>query len=452
MMHPLKHFRIQSILRILFLCFNIILLVITIPRTNTLAIPTLLGILAVYQVVSLVHYVEKISCDLTRFLESVKHSDFSQSFSSDLRGRTFQKLNEAFNDVIEAFQKARSEKEVQSRYLQTIVQHIGTGLIVFKKEGKVDIINSSAKKLLKLNQLKHIQDLNQCSTELMNVILDMKSGERKLVKYPDPYTEELISIAITSTEFIMQQKQYNLISLQNIQTELEEKEMEAWQNLIRVLTHEIMNSITPITSLASTAKKLITKQIHGLTESDEESLVDVHKAIDTIEKRGEGLLKFVDNYRKLTRIPNPDFQTITIEDLFKRIHTLMENELKGSNILFKTSIDPHKLQITGDPYLIEQVLINLVKNSLQALQNKKEGKIDLTAQIDGRGRTVIQVRDNGPGIQNEALDKIFIPFFTTKKQGSGIGLSVSKQIMRLHRGTLSAKSKSGKETIFTLKL
>jgi signal transduction histidine kinase len=236
--------------------------------------------------------------------------------------------------------------------------------------------------------------------------------------------------------------------VQNIQSELEEQEMEAWQKLIRVLTHEIMNSITPISSLASTVRGMIPEQ-GG--EEDSETLSDVHMALETIESRSQGLLHFVETYRELTRIPKPDFKIFAVSELFSHIVQLMNTDLEEKNIVLQVAIAPETLELTADPDLVEQVLINLLRNASQALTGRENARIDLTAQLDRRGRVVIRVRDNGPGILAEVQERIFIPFFTTKREGSGIGLSLSRQIMRVHRGTISVQSELNKKTVFTLR-
>ena len=245
---------------------------------------------------------------------------------------------------------------------------------------------------------------------------------------------------------------FNLISVQNIQAELEEKEMEAWQNLVRVLTHEIMNSITPISSLASTANDIL-NQCDGAGEEnlDSETRHDIREAVRTIQRRSVGLLHFVETYRKMTRIPKPVFRVFKVTDLFSRLQRLMKNELEEKGIGMSWSVEPKSLELTADPELIEQVLINLVLNSIQALEGRTAGRIKVSARLDSSGRPVIQVRDNGPGILEEVREKIFIPFFTTRRDGSGIGLSLSRQIMRLHRGTISVQSDPGVETCFNLK-
>jgi two-component system nitrogen regulation sensor histidine kinase NtrY len=239
--------------------------------------------------------------------------------------------------------------------------------------------------------------------------------------------------------------------VQNIQGELEEKELEAWQNLIRVLTHEIMNSITPISSLASTAYDLMGSQRTGGGASSDEAAGDIRGALETIHKRSQGLLHFVETYRTLTRIPKPRFQVVRVSDLFGRLRNLMTPQVSAKSLRLETGIDPGDLELNADPGLLEEVLINLVTNAVQALAGVPGGAIRVRAFLDGRGKVVVDVTDNGPGITAEQLEKIFVPFYTTKPSGSGIGLSLCRGIMRMHRGTILARSTPGVETVFTLK-
>ncbi len=253
-------------------------------------------------------------------------------------------------------------------------------------------------------------------------------------------------MVIHATVFHLHEDKYTLVSIQNIHLELEEKEMEAWQNLICVLTHEIMNSITPITSLAATTNYLLTAGDLDTADAD-----DVRQAVQTIQHRSEGLLHFVQNYRKLTRIPAPNFQIFPVAELFDRLQQLMHSQIDAAGAQLHLSVDPPGLELTADPELVEQVLINLLVNAAHALEGRAAGRIELTAHLDGRGHVLVEVADNGPGIVAEAMDKIFIPFFTTKQDGSGIGLSLSRQIMRLHRGNISVQSEPGEKTVFTLR-
>lgn len=470
-----KRFSIVVLSRITFLCATVFLLVYLLTRTSFVATPFIVVTLIIAQVYSLIHYVQKTNRDIARFFDSIKYSDFSQSFRSNIKGSSFEEINKAFSDVIDEFRKARAEKEEQYRYLQIVVQHVGIGLIAFSTDGNVELLNPAAKKLLKINSLQKIGELAVINRGLVDALQKVNAGENVLVKFVND--NELFQLSIYATEFKMRDKDYKLVSLTNIQNELEEREMEAWHNLIRVLTHEIMNSVTPIVSLSSTAGSLFDgfaasqKAGEGKTENGkqnyepEESLDspstvfpvpcsvmhDVKGALDTIARRSQGLLHFVDDYRNLTRMPNPNFQTIRTAELFRRIQKLFSERFAVRNIVFSSSVDPPDLELTADPDLIEQVLINLITNSMTALANIPAPQLKLTAKTDSRAGTLVQVTDNGSGIPEDIQEKIFIPFFTTHKEGSGIGLSLSRQIMRAHKGTITVSSNPGVETVFTLR-
>jgi len=284
----------------------------------------------------------------------------------------------------------------------------------------------------------------------MNTWLKMRTGQKALIKIHDG--NEQSNLSISATEFIMREQNFTLVSLQNIQSELEEKELEAWQQLIRVLTHEIMNSVTPIASLASTVNETINFDAQtSQPELSEESKSDIEGALKTIQKRSEGLLHFVEAYRGLTRIPTPDFTNFSVLDLLERVHQLMQTEISKKKIQCKIEVVPKDLELTADSELVEQILINILKNAIQAIDRQPNGKIDLSSKINDRGHIIIQLEDNGPGIPKDVQDNIFIPFFTTKEEGSGIGLSLSRQIMRLHRGSISMQSKPHETTVFTLR-
>ncbi len=443
-----KRFRIVIIGRILLLSAFIYLFYFLILETEYYAATFIIISIIIYQIVTLIQYVEKTNRDLTRFLDAIKYSDFSQTFISTGLGSSFNELKAAFNDVILKFQQARAEKEEHFRYMQTVVQHVGIGVIAFDMNGEVSLINSAAKRVLGMPYLKNIKALSRVSEKLVEILPEMKSGHKALIKIEN-YEEE-VQLVIYATEFRMHDMRYTLVSLQNIGTELEEKEMEAWQKLIRVLTHEIMNSITPISSLAATANDMLTD-----TESEgsisTESAEDIHTALQTIQSRSKGLMNFVDAYRNLTRIPKPNFKIFPIDQLFKQIQMLMRSQVEKNNIEFNISVRPSSLELTADPELIEQILINLVLNSIQAMNGRPDPQIELSARMDERGRILIQVIDNGEGMLKEVQEKIFIPFFTTKKGGSGIGLSLARQIMRLHRGSINVQSKAQEKTVFTLR-
>jgi two-component system nitrogen regulation sensor histidine kinase NtrY len=448
-----KSFRLICVVRIIFLAASIVLLAYLISETSLLATSFILGAAIIAQVVSLVHYVEKTNRDLTRFLASIKYSDFSQTFTSGHRGSSFDELNVAFANVISEFQKARSEKETQYRYLQTLVQHIGLGILSFDQTGKVDLINNAAKRLLRVTHLRDINSLKSLSSPLVKTLTSSRPGEKALVKID--HGDVSLTLAVYPTEFRIPDRTITLVSMQDIENELAEQEMAAWQKLIRVLTHEIMNSVTPIASLASTVGDLIRQsgksEIEGSEQISAETREDIREAAATIQKRSKGLLHFIDAYRNLTKIPKPNFEIFGVSELFERVRQLFKNQLDESGINLDIKVDPRSLELTADPQLIEQVLINLILNAIEALEGRSNGAIELSSKLDERGRVLVSVTDNGPGISEEIKERIFTPFFTTKRGGSGIGLSLSRQIMRLHKGSIAFKSTPNDMTVFTLR-
>lgn len=448
-----KHFRIQIIIRVLLISASVLLFFFLLLETDLYATIAIIGLVTVLQIYLLIRYSDQTNRDLARFLLAMRHGDYSQTFSPKISGKAFAELHHAFNEVMTFMKTQRSEKEEHYWYLQAVVQHIGIGLIAFRKNGEVDLINNAAKKLLRTMHsdrssgpaeisFRSIGSLDEINKSLSDAVSELRDGGKKIVKIQT--ADDLYHLAVYASVFKLGGEQYTLVSFQSIGHELEEKEMEAWQNLIRVLTHEIMNSVTPIASLASTGSSLARAEI------SQESIGDIRDAFQTIEKRSEGLLHFVRAYRNLTRIPKPSFQISPVKEIFNNVVRLLRTQLIDSNVGVEISIQPKQLEVTADPELIEQVLINLVKNSIEALGSQAERQIRLSSRLDGQGRVVMQVSDNGPGIEPEALDKIFIPFFTTKESGSGIGLSLSRQIMRLHGGSISVLSEPEK-TVFTLR-
>ncbi|MBN2289038.1 MAG: GHKL domain-containing protein [Candidatus Glassbacteria bacterium] len=445
-----KNFRAVCIVRVVLLCATIFLASYLVIRTSYYATITILAGLVVFQAIALINYIEKTNQYLTRFLQAIRHEDFSQSFTGKGLGASFDQLRSAYNEVLDAFRRTRAEKEEHFRYLQTVVQHVGVGLICYGPNGEVELINTAAQRILKTGQLRNIESLAAFSKELADTLQNIAPGGKSLVRVA--VEGEILYLAIHATELRLRSQPFTLVSIQNIQSELDDKEMEAWQNLARVLSHEIMNSITPISSLAATANNILQAADSTAEETIKpETLRDIRDAVQTIHKRSEGLLNFVENYRKITRLPKPEFQTFPVVELFERIRKLMQSEIEKKDIAFQVKAEIEGLKLTADPDLIEQVIINLLRNSVDAVKDRPDARIDLTARADSSGRPLIQVTDNGPGIEEDIQEKIFIPFFTTKKEGSGIGLSLSQQIMRLHRGNISVQLKQKEHTSFVLR-
>ncbi|NND70147.1 MAG: GHKL domain-containing protein [Rhodothermales bacterium] len=444
-----RHFRVQCILRIAVIAATITAAVVLAFTVRSYPAAILVGLLALYQTFWLISYVEKSNLDLARMLAAIRYSDFSQSFSGAQRGKSYQALSQEFRAIMDNFREERSEKETNFRYLQTVMQHVGVGLISYKADGTVNLINTAAKRLLRVPYLKNIDALKPLSSELVDTLRELRYGDKKLVQIVDE--DELLQLVIHATEFKQGDVFYKLVTVQDIQSELDEKELEAWQKLTRVLTHEIMNSVAPISSLASTANELLQETDASDSAITHTHMEDVRGAVQTIERRSESLLNFVNDYRKLTRVPQPDLGIVRVSDLFEDLRRLFQHTLNEKGVDVQQSIVPPELEIAADGELIEQVLINLVTNAIQAVSESEKPWIQLEARIDRRGRAVIQVVDNGRGIVDEAIDKIFVPFFTTRKDGSGIGLSLSREIMRQHGGSIGVVSTPGTRTVFTLR-
>ena len=440
-----RRFRTNVIVRVLLITLTALLLYPALER-HLYAAAALIGLLILLQTAALIRYVQGTNRQLARFLESIRYNDFSAGFTGSRKGSGFDELNHIYSDVVSRFREISLEREESYRYLQAVVQHVGIGMIAFRPEGEVELINAAAKKLFDIPRLGSIEDLAGVSPELVDVLKRIEPGGSELVKIT--VGGDLLQLYVYATELRLRRTILKLVSFQNISPELEAKEMEAWQNLIRVLTHEIKNSLTPIASLTSSMEEMLAgrERAEGI---DEETLQDIHEALRTIKKRSEGLLRFTDAYRSLTRIKEPELRSFPVSELIQRVEKLSSKQIEEAGGSLRTEIEPPDLKLHADPELVEQVLINLLLNAIEAID--ESGKIVISAYVDSRNHILIRVIDDGRGIVGEALEKIFIPFYSTKKEGSGIGLSLSRQIMRLHHGDLTVWSEPGAKTVFTMR-
>lgn len=446
-----KKFRLQVIFRIILIVVTVLLIFLLHQQTAYAVSTIILALLLVVQTISLIRYTEQTNRKLRRFFESIRHADFTSSFSDDELGKSFEGLNIEFNQVIDAFNKNKTEKEEHFNYLLTVIQHVSIGIIVYKSNGDVDVYNNAVKRLLQVKHLRKISHLKEISEDLPDMMMNMEAGDKNLIKLF--VQDELLQLSVHATAFRMRGEEYLLVSFQDIHPELEQKEIESWQKLIRVLTHEIMNSITPISSLASTVNGMLEEYNATnpkLTEEEKEGLESMLHALSTIENRSKGLLNFVELYRNLTRIPKPNFRHFTVSGLFNRSMELMNPKFEKLNIRCKVKIYPQDLKVLADPDLIDQVVINLLLNAIDAVRDMDDPQITIVASVNLNNRTIIEISDNGKGIQQDILDKIFMPFFTSKKTGSGIGLSLSRQIMQMHKGSISVRSRPGEGAIFSM--
>ena len=413
---------------------------------------TLTGIifLIVLQTWLLVNQVNKTNADLEKFFSSVQDHDTSVRFSEKTINTSFKKLHNKMNQVNIVIQNAKIENERTSHFLQSVVDHIDIGLLSFDMNGTIGIYNRTAKRYLKVQPPWQLLYLKTMNDELFKIINNIKPGQEILHKIKKDNL--LQSILVKAAELKFENNVIKLVSFQDITNELDKKELDSWKRLIRVLTHEIMNSISPITSLTGVISGYFKKKEDGSPVSvdtiDQQTVSKTLSGLSTIEETGKGLLEFVEKYRRFTSLPEPNLSKFSIDSLFRKCKLLMESNI-SDNIKIIVSVYPEDIALEADFAQVEQILVNLIKNATEALFNKKNGTIHLKAFSAGDG-TFIQVEDNGIGISGDIIEDIFVPFYTTRENGSGIGLSLSKQIMQNHNGTISVHSAPGKGSVFIL--
>lgn len=401
-----------------------------------------------YQVYELFSNQKRVYRELEEFSETIYYGDFSRNFNLHRSPAELQPLRESFNLITDTFKKISREKETQYHYLQHILEMVSTGILSFDIEsGEVVWMNDALKKMLNLPHYKNIHALERRNAELYNELQDIKIGNSKI--YSVYVNKQTVKLLLSATMFRIEDKNYKLLSLQNINEAMDETEANAWTRLLGVMTHEIMNSIAPISSLANTLKSRLQSSIEN-NESQPSYREDLEIGIDTIRKRSEALLKFADTYRNLNRINSLILNEIYVRDLFENQHSLMMPTLSERNIELEIVLKDPYIKILADPNLIEQVLINLILNAMEAVKNSAHPKITLLAFVDQQNKCILKVTDNGHGVPAELLDQIFIPFFSTKKNGTGVGLNLCKQIMLLHRGNIQVNTIEEKGTSFSM--
>jgi nitrogen fixation/metabolism regulation signal transduction histidine kinase len=402
----------------------------------------------IYQVVEFFRFQRKAHMELEQFVESVHYRDFSRYFDVKHAPAEVQTLRQGFNEINSTFKIISKEKETQYQYLQKILELVDTGILSYEeKTGEIVWMNESLKKMLQLPYLKTIYSLSKRDEVMANEIIALKPGENKIATAH--LEKSSFKVLLSATAFQTDGKIYKLIAFQNVNEALDETEAKAWQKLLSVLTHEIMNSVAPISSLADTLKNRLQQSVTTLN-NDSGSVDDLEIGIETIKRRSEGLLKFAETYRNLNKITTLNLKKIYVRDIFETLLRLMQPTLEQKNIELETILKETDLILEADTNLLEQVLINLIVNAIEAVKDKEHPKIMLTAYVSNNRKTVIKVADNGNGMPAELIEKIFIPFFSTKKSGSGIGLSLCKQIMMLHKGNIQVQSVEGEGTAFLL--
>jgi len=443
-----KNFEWKITFRVLLLLAVLILTSLCIVSKGAFLYLVILLPIVVYQVVEFYRFQREAHEELSQFVESIHYRDFSRNFDVKHAPVELQPLRKGFNEINTTFKIISKEKETQYQYLQKILELVDTGILSYKfSTSEVVWMNESLKRMLQLPYLKTINSLARRDEELFNHIIALKPGESKIASARVESTS--FKILLSATAFQTDGEKYKLIAFQNVDEALDETEAKAWQKLLSVMTHEIMNSIAPISSLADTLKNRLKQSLTSLN-NDSGSVDDLELGIETIKRRSEGLLKFAETYRNLNKITTPNLKKIYVRDLFESLNRLMQPTLDQKNIDLQIVLKDTSLVLEADTSLIEQVLINLVVNAIEAVKDRQEARIILSAHIDAKNKVAIKVSDNGSGMPAEMIDKIFIPFFSTKKSGGGIGLSLCKQIMMLHKGNIQVYSQEGKGTSMLL--
>lgn len=401
-----------------------------------------------FQLYDLYSLLKKAQDEVKEFAESVHYRDFSRYFNVKQAPAELQPLRAGFNEINSTFKVITKERETQYVYLQKILELVDTGILSYEiNEGEIAWMNETFKRLLSIPYLKTIHSLEKRNESLYKEVISLKSGENRIVKVNTDKSS--VKLLLSATAFQTDGKVFKLIAFQNVNEALDETEAQAWRRLLSVMTHEIMNSVAPISSLADTLKNRLQLSTQHLQNNDG-SLEDLELGIETIKRRSEGLLKFAETYRNLNKITTLNVKKIQVLDLFENLHQLMQPTLEQKNIELEIILKDPTISLEVDMHLIEQVLINLLVNAIEAVKDKTEPRIVLSAYESGDHKTVMKVADNGVGMDEEVMDKIFIPFFSTRKTGSGIGLSLCKQIMLLHKGSIQVQSRPGEGTAFML--
>ena len=445
-----KSLYFNIVLRVFFIVLVSCLLSYFLVIDKSFRFSILCVILITAQTINLISYLNSTNKKIRFFFDSVRNDDSNLFFPFEITNTSLSTLYQSMNKVNNQIQQLKIENRQQEQYFGTMLEHLATGIITYNDKGFILHANSAAKNLLSIEVLTHLQQIERKDQKLYDIIKSMKPYERKLIAITAAEGE--IQLSLKATSFKTKENELVILSIQDIKNELDEKEIDSWMKLIRVLMHEIMNSITPITSLSESLSNIYSSD--GKAVSPEQvnvkTIATTLQGLNVIKEQGKGLMSFVESYRKLTRVPEPVKKIFRVSDLMSRVQVLYNSlENSGRTDLSVSMADPD-LEIFADQNLISQVLINLLKNALEANENNASGKIKISASAGVKNHPEICVSDNGPGIPEENIDEIFVPFFTTRQNGSGIGLSLSKQIMKIHGGNLKVRSVPGRETVFCL--
>ena len=395
-------------------------------------------------------YASRTNREVARFLDAARYEDYSQRFDFRNDGSGFRALGEAFTDILDRMRERSTTRESEMRRARALIEHIPVPLMTLHADDSITLQNNAARRLFGAEHVTTLKDLRKFGFSFAESVETAVPGVRQLVTFSVEGIEYKLTLA--TTELIIGGHNERLISLQDIQSELDATQAEAWEDLVRVLTHEIMNSITPITSLAATATDVVEDVLEKVRDDEpiDDDLVDLHDAIETVARRSDSLVQFVDSYRQITRLAPPEKKRILLADLFASVLRLAEAECPRDEIEFVVEVSPSELDVYADRDLLEPVLINLLRNAWQATESTDKPTVHLRGRLNRRHNIVIEVADNGPGVPADIATKIFVPFFTTREKGSGVGLALARQVMIAHGGFIRLNANDGGGSVFSL--
>jgi len=410
----------------------------------------LAAIMLALSVAELWRFINRTNHEVERFLSAARYADFSQRFSFENIGTGFEPLGKTFTEILDRFRSYQTEREADLKHLQALIEHVPVPLLTVHNNHSITLQNNAARRLFGAVQVTHLRDLQKLGMNLHNAVENAVPGHRELVVFTVEGVEHKLTLA--TAEIIVGSEKERLVSLQDIQSELDATQAQAWQDLVRVLTHEIMNSITPVTSLAATAADLVDDMLKKTDEDSPlaEDLADLRDAVSTVARRSDSLTQFVNSYRQLTRLAPPEKKRIKLTDMFGAVCRLAEAELPSGLPSLTQQVEPAGLDVYADRDLLEPVLLNLLRNARQATKDLDNARIDLRGRLNRRGNVVIEVSDNGAGVPDELSRKIFVPFFTTREGGSGVGLALARQVMIAHGGFITLGESGAGGAKFTL--
>jgi len=444
-----KQFSFLVIVRTVLAMLSLVLLTTLLTTNGYHATSLVIGVVLVIQLVELIRYVTKTNAELVRFFEAARHADYSQKFNNKQLGSGFDELGQVFSDILDKLQQARLKQEEGFRHVKSVVEHVPVPLLSISVNDEITLWNNNARKLFGTNPVVRLEDLTRFNPDFPELIQHIKPGGKSLVTVEVDGMPQQLSIAVT--EVIVAQQKERLVSLQDIQSELDAAQLQAWQDLVSVLTHEIMNSITPVASLAKTAVDIVDDLSEEVSDTEiKEELQTVSQAVNTVSKRSDSLMSFVASYRQLTRLPPPNKTEVNIQEWLDEITQLVCADWLQKGIQLTTNVEPHSLTAMFDRDMLSQCMINMLKNAEQAVVKNNNAVVNIQAHLNKRGRPVLKIEDNGCGMPDEVIKNVFVPFYTTKRDGSGVGLALTRQVMLAHQGHVGLQSEEGKGSSFLL--